>query len=103
MMSAQSAQQARIFLAELEALKEAVLQDFSVGRFGQLSVGQMAVPARPTAEAIALLKAMVYPERIAADILARRIPQIPDLDIKERVAEQAAEELHHLAILREML
>jgi hypothetical protein len=46
---------------------------------------------------------MVYPERVAAEIMARRIPSIADLDIKERVAEQVWEELNHLHILRGLL
>lgn len=91
------------FVAELESLKDAALADFSSGQFGRLSFGDPAQPPERRPEVIAMLKAMVYPERIASDILSRRIPSIPDLDIKGRVAEQVAEELEHLDILRRML
>jgi hypothetical protein len=91
------------FVAELEALKDAALDDFRSGQFGHLSFGDSTAPPERRPEVIAMLKAMVYPERIASDILSRRIPFIPDLDIKGRVAEQVAEELEHLDILRRML
>lgn len=91
------------FVAEIEALKDAALEDFRSGQFGRLSFGDPAQPPERRPEVVAMLKAMVYPERIASDILSRRIPAIPDLDIKGRVAEQVAEELEHLDILRRML
>jgi hypothetical protein len=91
------------FLAEIEAMKDAALGDFAEGKFGRLEFGSKDLSPQHRPEVIALLKAMVYPERIAADILARRIPLVSELDIKERLAEQTAEELEHLAILRSML
>ena len=91
------------FLAELEELKDEALADFSDGKFGRLAFGDSARNPGNRPEVIALLKAMVYPERIAADILAKRIPAVQDLDIKARLAEQTAEELEHLEILRGML
>lgn len=91
------------FLAEIESMKDMALGDFAEGKFGRLEFGSKDVRPQDRPEVIALLKAMVYPERIAADILARRISLVSDLDIKERLAEQTAEELEHLAILRGML
>jgi len=91
------------FLAELEAMKDEALGDFAEGKFGRLQFGDSQQRPQDRPEVIALLKAMVYPERIAADILAKRIPVVTDLDIKERLAQQTAEELAHLAILRRML
>jgi hypothetical protein len=91
------------FLAELESMKDEALGDFAEGKFGRLEFGDRQQRPQDRPEVIALLKAMVYPERIAADILAKRIPVVTDLDIKERLAEQTAEELEHLDILRRML
>ena len=102
-MSDQAPKTPRQFLAEIELLKDDALNNFASGEYGRLSFGDTSKPPQERPEIIALLKAMVYPERIAGDILARRIPSIPDLDIKERVAEQAAEEFVHLQIIREML
>lgn len=93
----------RQFLAEIEGLKDEALADFSDGKFGRLMFGDSSAAPEDRAEVITLLKAMVYPERIAADILAKRIPDVRDLDIKTRLAEQTAEELKHLEILRGML
>lgn len=91
------------FLAEIEALKDKALGQFSSGDYGRLSFGDPHLPPHQRAEVIAMLKAMVYPERIAADILSRRVREVPELDFKERLAEQAFEELEHLDILRRML
>jgi hypothetical protein len=93
----------KTFLAEIESMKDKALGDFAEGKFGRLEFGSKEMRPQDRPEVIALLKAMVYPERIAADILAKRIPLVSDLDIKERLAEQTAEELEHLAILRSML
>jgi hypothetical protein len=102
-MADPSFQTPRQFLSEIEHLKDDALKDFANGEFGRLSFGDPSLPPQERPEIVALLKAMVYPERIAGDILADRIAFITDLDLKERVAEQAAEEFIHLDIIREML
>ncbi|HKG22788.1 MAG TPA: hypothetical protein VKC34_12885 [Blastocatellia bacterium] len=93
----------RQFLKEIEQMKDDALAGFSEGKFGELRFGDKELRPEDRPQVIALLKAMVYPERIAADILSSRIPLIPDFDFKLRVAEQASEELQHLNILRGML
>lgn len=93
----------KVFLNEVEFMKDKALGEFADGKFGRLELGDKLLRPQDRPEVIALLKAMVYPERIAADILARRIPLVSDWDIKERLAEQTAEELEHLGILRSML
>lgn len=93
----------RDFLRELEDMKDEAVRTFAKAALGRASFGDPRIPPRERPEVVALLKAMVYPERVAADIMARRIPSIPHPDIKERVAQQVAEELNHLDILRRML
>lgn len=102
-MQSELKKSSREFLKELEDMKDEAIRAFPKAQFGRPLFGDTRLPPRERPEVIALLKTLVYPERIAADIMARRIPHIPDLDIKERVAQQVSDELNHLHILRRML
>jgi len=84
-------------------MRRATLEKVRSGQLGRLTFGDASVPAAQRPEVAAILRMLMYPERRVADVLAKRLSQITDLDMKERVAEQMLEEITHAQLLRRML
>jgi hypothetical protein len=91
------------FARELDSMRKETLEQVRSGQLGRLTFGDASIPPAQRPEVAAVLKMLMYPERRVADVLAKRLSQITDLDIKERVAEQMLEEINHTQLLRKML
>jgi hypothetical protein len=91
------------FAMELDSMRQEMLDHVRSGQFGRLTFGDPSIPPAQRPEVAAILKMLMYPERRVADVLAKRLSDISDLDMKERVAEQMLEEINHTQLLRRML
>jgi len=91
------------FLADLQAMKEGTAKDIRNGKYGYFNFGDVSLPPEMRHQVVTMLKVLVFPEISVADQVARRIPQIPDLDLKARASQQIIDELHHAKVLRDSL
>lgn len=91
------------FVRELQALKNAVAADIRNGKYGTFEFGDVNLPPEKRMQVVSMLKVLVYPEVRVSEEVARRIPLIPDLDLKARASQQVIDELRHARVLRTTL
>jgi len=91
------------FLEDLQAMKESTARDIKDGKYGHFSFGDTSIPPELRHQVVTMLKVLIYPELSVADQVARRIPQITDLDLKARASQQIIDELGHARVLRDSL
>lgn len=91
------------FVQELQALKNAVSADIRRGTYGTFDFGDVSLPPEKRSQVVSMLKVLVYPEVRVSEEVARRIPLIPDLDLKARASQQVIDELRHARVLRTTL
>lgn len=91
------------FVQELQTKRAKVARDIRNGKYGEFQFGDVAVPPERRREVVTMLKILVYPEIKVSEMVASRIPQLPDLDFKARASQQVIDELKHARVLRNML
>jgi len=91
------------FVQELQAKRAKVARDIRNGKYGEFDFGDVAVPPERRLQVVTMLKVLVYPEIMVSEMVASRIPQLPDLDLKARASQQVIDELKHARVLRETL
>lgn len=91
------------FVADLQAMKEKAARQIRQGKLGKFHFGDVSLPPQQRHQVTTMLKLLVYPETRVGDQVARRLVQLPDLDLKARASQQVIDEIGHAQVLREML
>jgi hypothetical protein len=94
---------AKQFVADLQAMKEKAARQIRQGKLGKFHFGDVTLPPEQRRQVTTMLKLLVYPETRVGDQVARRLVQLPDLDLKARASQQVIDEIGHAQVLREML
>jgi DNA-binding phage protein len=102
-MAARTRQEPDAFVRELEAMRRRTQQRVRSEHPGRLHFGDPQMPPSERPEVAMMLKLLQYPEQRVPDVLAARLPAIPDVDIRDGVAIQILEEITHAQLLRDML
>lgn len=93
----------REFVEELETLRDETLGALRRELAAPLDLGDPAAPPQARPQLAVLLSSFLYPERRVPDVLARRLKDIPDFDIREGLADQISEEIHHARLIQTLL
>ena len=93
----------RQFVADLQAMKEKAARQIRAGKLGTFHFGDVSLPPEKRSQVTTMLKLLVYPETRVGDQVARRLVQLPDLDLKARASQQVIDEIGHAQVLRDML
>jgi hypothetical protein len=91
------------FVADLQAMKEKAARQIRQGHLGTFHFGDVSLPPEKRHQVTTMLKLLVYPETRVGDQVARRLVQLPDLDLKSRASQQVIDEIGHARVLRDML
>lgn len=93
----------RDFVAELETMRDDTLRSLRSELAAPLNLGDPCAPPQRRPQLAVLLKSFVYPERRVPDVLAKRMKDVPDFDIRAGLADQIHEEIHHARLAQSML
>lgn len=91
------------FIESLEAMQSTALKAVRTDQVGRFAFGDRERPPSERPQIASILKLLLYPERRVPDVLASRMKQIKDFDIRARMAAQIFEEIRHARVLRKML
>lgn len=93
----------REFVDEIEALRDDTLRALKSELATTLNLGDPSAPPQRRPQLAVLLKSFLYPERRVPDVLASRMKDIPDFDIRAGLADQISEEIHHARLAQVLL